>query len=38
MMYGSYEQAVAELKWLKRLYQDAIDHRLKEVGSPLELD
>jgi DNA-binding PadR family transcriptional regulator len=38
MMYGSYEQAVVELKWLKRLYQDAIDHRLKEVGAPLELN
>jgi DNA-binding PadR family transcriptional regulator len=38
MMYGSFEQAVAELKWLKRLYQDAINHRLNEVGAPLELE
>jgi DNA-binding PadR family transcriptional regulator len=37
MMHGSYEQAVVELKWLKRLYQDAKDHRLKEVGTPLDL-
>jgi DNA-binding PadR family transcriptional regulator len=38
MMYGSYEQAEAELKWLNRLYQDALEHRLKDFGTPLDLN
>jgi DNA-binding PadR family transcriptional regulator len=38
MMYGSYEHFVTELKWLKRLHQDAVAHKLKEVGSPLDLN
>jgi DNA-binding PadR family transcriptional regulator len=37
MMYGSYEHLETELKWLKRLHQDALDHQLKEVGNPLDL-
>jgi DNA-binding PadR family transcriptional regulator len=37
MMYGSYEHMETELKWLKRLHQDAAAHRLKDVGTPLDL-
>jgi DNA-binding PadR family transcriptional regulator len=36
MMQGSYEHMETELKWLKRLHQDALDHKLKEVGTPLD--
>jgi DNA-binding PadR family transcriptional regulator len=38
MMYGWFEHMETELKWLKRLHRDAQLHRLKEVGTPLELD
>ena len=38
LMNGCREQSKTELKWLKRVYKDAQDDRLKESGVPLELD
>jgi DNA-binding PadR family transcriptional regulator len=35
VMLGSYEHALTELKWMKRLLRDAEEDRLQETGSPL---
>ncbi|AIQ62119.1 PadR family transcriptional regulator [Paenibacillus stellifer] len=36
LMYGRYEHTLTELKWLKRLYADALDHKLGVQGGPLD--
>lgn len=38
MMVGRYEHAKTELRWLKRLYADARQGKLGDVGSPIELE
>jgi len=37
ILAASLEEARTQLKWLKRLYQDAVDDRLGEVGEPLNI-
>ena len=38
LMWGSYEHARTELKWLKRLLRDARAKELKQIGVPLQMD
>lgn len=38
LLYGRYEHAVTELKWLKRLYDDVLNRRLSNVGTALNLE
>ncbi|MBT2289936.1 PadR family transcriptional regulator [Paenibacillus albidus] len=38
MMYGRYEHGMAELKWLKRFYEDVAQYKLNEVGKALNLE
>lgn len=38
LMYGTYEHTLTELKWLQRLYDDVVARKLKDVGTPLNLE
>ncbi|MCL6603447.1 MAG: PadR family transcriptional regulator [Paenibacillus sp.] len=38
LMYGRYEHSVTELKWLKRLYEDVLDRKMSDVGTPLNVE
>lgn len=36
LIYGKYEHARTELRWLKALYRDVKDGRLQERGNPID--
>jgi len=38
LMYGKYEHSVTELKWLNRLYQDILERKLNDIGTPLNTE
>lgn len=38
IMLGSKEHAETELRWLKRVRKDALEGRLKEVGTPTDVE
>jgi len=37
ILAAALEQARTQLKWMQRLYQDALDGRLGEVGQPIDI-
>lgn len=38
LMYGTYEHALIELKWLQRLYDDVVARKLNDIGTPLNTE
>lgn len=38
LMYGTYEHTLTELKWAQRLYDDVVARKLKDIGTPLNLE
>jgi DNA-binding PadR family transcriptional regulator len=38
LMYGKYEHALTELKWLQRLYRDVVERKLSDIGTPLNTE
>ncbi|WP_379128176.1 PadR family transcriptional regulator [Paenibacillus sp. sgz500958] len=38
LIYGKYEHIHTELRWLKRLYEDTLAHKLGDVGTRLNIE